>query len=725
MSTKPRFARSVAFRVTVGFAAALLVLAPSSPLAATPDAPLADPVATPDSATVDEDSADNVIDVLSNDSDPDGDLLTVDSVTDPPNGTASDSDDDVLYTPDTGFVGTDMFDYTVSDGQGGFATTTVTVSIGGLNDPPTAQDDAATVSEDSSGNAIDVLANDTDPDTPHADLIVESVTQPTNGSATDNDTNVLYTPNPNFSGSDSFSYTVADGQGGTDTAIVNITVSGGNDPPVANPDSASTGSGVAVTVNVLSNDTDPDGAGATLSVASVTQPAHGTVVNNTTAVTYTPTAGFVGTDSFTYTATDGSLTSNSATVTVTVSNSPPIAVDDVYIIATGFVLNINPPGVLANDTDPNPGTTLTATLTANALHGELDFSADGSFTYTPDDGFIGADGFNYSVSDGIGGSDSGKATITVSANQINLPPTVNDNQYSVNDGDTLSVDAPGVLENDTDPNGDSLTVTSIAPAAGSAGGMFDLAADGSFTYEPPSGATCGVLDEFTYRVTDGHGGADTGIVAVSIASEVKGTTPVTMSRSAAEVAFGKQVDIIARLPEHELVVNTMLKVFRTPFGGEKILVDEGAIDDTGTFVATLKVFKLNTFVVEWDGDGCFLPGTSPPKDIEVHARTTGTLSGQYRTQGIFKLFHDRRDPFFEAKVQPNHAGKNVYLVLQKLQRSAWKLLFNQGFTLGDNSILAGEILGLGRGTYRIRGVFRGDDDHLRDESPWARFKITA
>ena len=170
------------------------------------------PTAVADSASTNEDVT-IIIDVLSNDSDPDGNILTVDSLTQPTNGSVVvNADETVSYTPASNFNGSDSFSYTAADGNGGTDSATVSVSVTAVNDVPTAVADNARTSEDIAVK-IDVLSNDgdTDGDT----LTVDSLTQPTNGTVVMNaDETVSYTPASNFNGSDSFSYTVEDGNGG-------------------------------------------------------------------------------------------------------------------------------------------------------------------------------------------------------------------------------------------------------------------------------------------------------------------------------------------------------------------------------------------------------------------------------------------------------------------------------------------------------------------------------
>ena len=167
---------------------------------------------------------------------------------------------------------------------------------------------------------------------------------------------------------------------------------GGNTPPTANNDAASTDQEVAVTINVLANDTDPDGD--TLRVASVTQGANGSVTNNGTNVTYTPNSGFIGTDSFTYVATDGTANSNPATVTVTVnqvvSNSPPVC--SINTPATNQTITVgNSINYTGTVIDPNAGDTLTirwafpgGTPATSSLEdpGSVVYNTAGTFTTT-------------------------------------------------------------------------------------------------------------------------------------------------------------------------------------------------------------------------------------------------------------------------------------------------------------------------------------------------------
>ena len=198
------------------------------------------------------------------------------------------------------------------------------------NQAPVAVNDSVTVDEDNAV-AIAVLNNDSDAD---ADpLTVDSFAQGQNGTVTNSNSVLTYTPNANFNGTDSFTYTISDGRGGLDTATVNIVVDSVNDRPVAENDSVSTDEGVAVSLNVLNNDDDVDGDN--LSLTGVSNPANGTVSSNANGlITYTPDPGFFGSDTFTYTVSDGSL-SATGSVTVTVNEVNEAAEIGVSGIATG------------------------------------------------------------------------------------------------------------------------------------------------------------------------------------------------------------------------------------------------------------------------------------------------------------------------------------------------------------------------------------------------------
>ena len=190
---------------------------------------------------------------------------------------------------------------------------------GGGGTPPEALDDTASTDEELAV-VVGVLDNDSSPNA--GVLSITAVSQGANGSVVINpDDTVTYTPETNFFGTDSFTYTVSDGPLSTATASVEVTVAPQPDPPVAQDDQVSTGLDIPLTIDVLANDHDPDGDGLTLS--GFTQPTNGSVTQNTDGtLLYTPDSGFSGSDSLTYTITDGSHTT-SANVDIQVTTGPP------------------------------------------------------------------------------------------------------------------------------------------------------------------------------------------------------------------------------------------------------------------------------------------------------------------------------------------------------------------------------------------------------------------
>jgi hypothetical protein len=279
----------------------------------------------------------------------------------------------------------------------------VAVTVTAVNDPPVALNDTATTPEDTAVTAA-VLANDTDPE--GNPLTVTGVTQGTNGAVAIVAGGVQYTPAANFSGTDSFTYTISDGNGGTATGTVSVTVTAVNDPPTLDP---------------LTNLTIPEDAGPqTVGLSGITAgPNEGqalgvtatssnpaliptpavsyTSPNATGTLSFTPAANASGTATVTVTVSDGSLTAvRSFTVTVTAVNDPPTAADDAATTNEDTAVS---GAVLANDSDVD-GDPLTAAVVAGPAHGTLTLDPDGSFTYAPSADYFGPDSFTYRVDDG-------------------------------------------------------------------------------------------------------------------------------------------------------------------------------------------------------------------------------------------------------------------------------------------------------------------------------------
>jgi hypothetical protein len=464
------------------------------------------PVASADSLTVAEDASATVVNVLANDSDPDGDTLTVSAVTQPANGTVTFNATSVSFTPDANFNGSTSFTYTVSDGNGGNSTATVSVTVTAVNDLPVASADSLTVAEDSGASVLDVLANDSDPD--GDTLTVSAVTQPANGTVTFNATSVSFTPAANFNGSTSFTYTASDGNGGTSTATVSVTVTAVNDLPVASADSLTVAEDApgGVNVDVLANDLLPDGLASPSPVSVSTAPAHGTAtVEPDGSVTYRPAPDWNGSDSFTYELrdADGDLASATVSVSVTPVNDAPSAVDDAASALSGASVSVP---VLANDTDLD-GDDLAISAVTQGAHGTVAISGP-NVTYSPAPGWTGTDSFTYTADDGHGASAVATVTVAVSLDLAGTPVAADD----VASGDEDSAVTVDVLANDSGlADGPLVLSISTPPTSGAA----TVNPDGTVTFTPAPDAN-GTFS-FTYTVTDADGDSASASVTVTVA----------------------------------------------------------------------------------------------------------------------------------------------------------------------------------------------------------------
>ena len=450
--------------------------------------------------------------VLANDTDVDGSPFTAAVVTGPTKGSLSlNTNGSFTYTPNANTNGADFFTYKANDGTADSNVATVSLSVAPVNDAPVAVDDTSTTNEDTplTVTTPGVLGNDTDVEGNPLTAVLE--TGPASGTLTMNSGgSFVYTPNVNFNGADSFTYKANDGVADSNVATVNITVNAVNEAPVAVNDAYSTDEDTLLTVaaaGVLANDTDVEGN--PLSAAVVTGPTRGSLSLNTNgSFTYTPTANTNGADSFTYKANDGAADSNVATVSLTVGgvNDAPVAVNDISTTNEDTPLTVTTPGVLGNDTDAD-GNPLTAVLETGPASGTLTLNPGGSFVYTPNVNFNGADSFTYKARDGT--ADSNVATVNITVNAVNDGPVVLEDAYGTDEDTPLTVAAAGVLANDTDVEGNTLTAILVnAPTKGD----LTLNSDGSFAYTLNANATG--IDSFTYKANDGT--ADSNVATVNL-----------------------------------------------------------------------------------------------------------------------------------------------------------------------------------------------------------------
>jgi VCBS repeat-containing protein len=703
------------------------------------------PVAASDAATTPEDTAVTIA-VLANDVDADGDPLGVSILAPPANGTVTiNPDATITYTPNANFFGTDRFDYTATDPSGASDSERVDITITAVNDLPVAGDDAASTNQDTAVT-INVLANDSDVE---STVSVSAVGTPSNGTAVLNvDGTVTYTPAQYWFGEDTFTYTLTDGTA-TSTGTVAVTVVEVNSAPVANDDATAVAVGGSIEVDVLANDTDPDGD--TITLVSVDSPTAGAIDNlGNGRLRYTASASEAGTVTVSYTISDpagrtstanliidvygpssdgdgvadsiedgapndgdgngdgvkdseqdnvasfpvaagphvgkfvtvgvnspakltnaGSRANPSesdypvgasspvgflqfdvaglepgASTVVTIDvppgvnatsylkygrttdnpephwydfgydgetgalvmndkiylflkdgargdddrsengiivdpgtpvfglNAAPVAVDDVLALDEDTSADID---VRANDSDPD-GDALTVAVIEQPANGTVEVLQDGTLHYTPAADFFGDDAFTYQVGDDQGGADEATVQVTVSGTQD--APRTTDDSAETPEGTAVTVD---IFQNDVDPDGDVFHLTSQGLPANGTSVYND---DGTVTYTPAPGFSG--VDSWTYTISDGPGASG---------QTVFGRITVTVT-AVQKAPVGVPDDIEG--PEDELILFDPLDNDSDPDGDDIFVVSVTQPTEGG--VVTLEQGLIELVFIEPDPD---------------------------------------------------------------------------------------------------------------------------
>ncbi len=423
--------------------------------------------------------------VLSNDSSPGGLPLTAIQVTNTANGTATlNANGSFTYTPNASFSGSDSFTYKANNGAANSNIATVTITVSAV---PVAVNDSYTTIQ---GQALTVaapgvLSNDSSPG--GLPLTAIQLTNPANGTATLNaNGGFTYTPNASFSGSDSFTYKANNGTADSNTATVTITVTTSTSCPctiwsastVPGTASATDGSSVEVGVKFRVNQAGYI-TGLRFYKGTLNTGKH-------IANLWSGTGTLLGTATFTNESSSGWQQVTFPTPVSLAPNTTYIA--SYFAPAGGYAFNYSyftsavtsgPLSALANGQDGGNGVYLYSAVSAFPTS---------TFSAT-----------NYWVD------------VVFTTSLSNVPPVANNDTYSVNQGQTLSVAAPGVLANDTDPNGYALTAVTVT---GPSNGALVLSSNGSFTYTP--NATFTGNDSFTYKANDGFLNSNSAAVTIAV-----------------------------------------------------------------------------------------------------------------------------------------------------------------------------------------------------------------
>ncbi|MFN0120912.1 MAG: Ig-like domain-containing protein [Blastocatellia bacterium] len=431
------------------------------------------PVANGQSVTTNEDTALNI--TLSG-TDVEGSPLTYAIVTGPAKGTFSGTAPNLVYTPNANLNGTDSFTFKVNDGSLDSAVVTVSITITAVNDAPVANGQSVSTNEDTPLN-ITLSGADIEGST----LAYSVVTTPVKGTLSGTAPNLIYTPNANANGSDSFIFKVNDGTLDSGPATVSVSITPVNDAPVANSFPVTLNEDTATPVTLSGFDVE----GSTLGYAIVTPPTKGVLTGVAPNLTYVPNLNATGADSIVYKVNDGQLDSANATVSMTINavNDPPAANGQTLSTNEDTSLNITLTG---SDIEGSP---LTFAIAAAPANGTIT-GTGANRTYMPNPNFNGNDSFKFKVNDGQ--LDSPDATVNITVIAVNDPPVANGQTLNVNEDTPINITLSG---NDIEGSGLTYMILS-APASGTLSGT---APNVTYTPNPNYNGS----DSFSFKVNDG------------------------------------------------------------------------------------------------------------------------------------------------------------------------------------------------------------------------------
>ncbi|WP_178130441.1 Ig-like domain-containing protein [Reyranella sp. CPCC 100927] len=643
-----------------------------------------DPVGTAPPATTLEDTP---VSGAVTATDVDGDTLTFSLAGGPAQGTVLvNADGTYTYTPNANYNGADSFTVLVDDGHGGTTTVTVNVTVTPVNDNPVGTAPPVTTPEDTPVSGA-VTATDVDGDT----LTLSLAGGPAQGTVLVNaDGTYTYTPNANYNGPDSFTVLVDDGHGGTTTVTVNVTVTPENDAPVGTAPPATTPEDTPVSGAVTATDVDGD----TLTFSLAGGPAQGTVlVNADGTYTYTPNANYNGPDSFTVLVDDGHGGTTTVTVNVTVTpvNDAPVATAPPVTTPEDTPVS---GAVTATDVD---GDTLTFSLDSGPAQGTVIVNADGTYTYTPNANYNGADSFTVLVDDGHGGRTPVTVNVTVTPENDVPVNTVPVAQTTAEDA-LLSI--PGVSVSDIDGGAltTTLTVTNGTLTVATGGGAGIVGNGGSTVTITGTAAEINLaLAGLTYRNTADYNGPDT----------------LTVSTTDGALTDTDTVGITVS-PVADITDDTVTTDEDTPITFNVILGSNGAtvdsFENSGRVVTSVTQPAPGQGTVTFSADGTIT--YTPPADFNGTTTFTYTVTsgGVTETATVTVNVTAQNDAPVNAVPGPQTTAEDTPLSIPDVSVSdidGGTLTTTLTVTNGTLSVTAGGgalISGSGTGTVVIEGT---------------------
>ncbi len=542
-------------------------------------------------------------------SDTDDDELTYVIVADPKNGALSGTPPNLTYSPDKDFTGEDSFIFKVNDGKEDSNDAKVAIQVVPVEKSiPVAESQGVTTEEDKSLN-ITLRGSDADGD----DLTYAVVSEPTKGKLIGNAPDLIYTPDNNVNGKDSFTFKVNDGLTDSSLANVDIAIAPVNDAPVASSQELTAIENQTLAITLSATDIDSEENALSFSIA--TQPQHGTLFSLLPEVAYTPDKGFIGKDSFTFRANDGKDTSEEAEIVIEVIEKPndaPVAKSQDVVLNEDASVDI----VLeATDVDNDE---LTYSLDSQPINGKVT-GVPPNITYTPNKDFNGEDEFSFITNDEE--LDSNSATVKITVSPINDVPVVNSQSIEVNEDESVSFTLIG-----SDVDGDTLTYKTTSPLQN---GILSGNAP-NLTYTP--NANFNGSDGFSFKSNDGQ--VDSSLAQVNITViPVDDPTIFPKESTCASSDIGETCTVTVALRENANIYKGFgFKVTTTPENfilKSDIIIGELPKD---CFVAAIPsddaVIGICQLGQEFTGNGTLLTLTFERK---ATGRTTFTISNPNAT----------------------------------------------------------------------------------------------
>lgn len=508
------------------------------------------PVADDQTLSTEEDT---FIDITLTGSDIDGDSLSFNVVTPPNHGSLSGTAPNLRYTPDQDFNGDDSFSFTASDGKSNSLEAEISITVMPVNDAPVALGQVFELSEDGS-LSFTLLASDVDNDP----LTLTIQTNLGHGSLSGDFPILTYVPDPNYFGSDSFSYIVSDGLLDSNEAVVTFTINSGNDKPIAYDRNLFLEEDYLIKFSLSGYDADAD----PLTYIVLTQPSHGTLDGEEASYRYTPEENYNGPDSFTFVVNDGQTDSEPAMVSIFVGavNDAPVAIPQ--WITTN--LNVSTEIILkGSDVD---GDALIFEVTTAPEHGTLVGDAP-NLTYTPVNGYIGSDRFIFNVYDSQYWTAQAEINIVVTDGG-NIAPVAMSQTLNGFEDELISITLTG-----TDADGDELiyTITSNPIHGNITGVLPDL------VYTPNTDYFGS--DKFTFKVSDGIDESAPATVSITITSVndapsalsqeliTQADTPINITLSGSDIEDDEINYSIVDEPEHGTLSGLPPNLIYTPAVG--------------------------------------------------------------------------------------------------------------------------------------------------------------